>query len=191
MNTAIISINNLAVKHIYTVKACIIFYIHFFCTNNNREFLAQLEIPETFDITAPSLSTTSPDHKSFYNPENFDCLRCYHSLENSEKLRAILSRLKILNASETIASCVEKFQPSQTYNEIIELCKSQQSFEPFIEIIQEKAASCIDVDVFYYLYLSFKKRPYAYDKILFMLENDISPPVILERDNILVEDIDI
>ena len=172
-------------------KGLYYFLYPFFCTNNNREFLAQLEIPETFDITAPSLSTTSPDHKSFDTPENFDCLRCYHSLENSDKLRAILSRLKILNASETILSSVEKFQPSQTYNEIIELCKSQQNFEPFIEIIQEKAASCIDVDLFYYLYLSFKKRPYAYDKILFMLENDLSLPVILERDNILVEDIDI
>jgi hypothetical protein len=160
------------------------FLYAFFCTNNNREFLAQLEIPETFDITAPSLSTTSPDHKSFDTPENFDCLRCYHSLENSDKLRAILSRLKIINASETITSCVENFQPSQTYNEIIELCKSQQSFEPFSEIIQAKVVSCIDVDLFHSRYASLEKRPYIYDKILFMLEQYILPNTGLQPEYI-------
>ncbi len=77
------------------------FLYPFFCTNNNREFLAQLEIPETFDITAPDpnffVEHVSLFFNNFDNIENYKSLYHYQNIRDSSKLRAILSRLKILD----------------------------------------------------------------------------------------------
>lgn len=130
------------------------FLYPFICNNNNKEFLARLQISDTFKI------------KTYIHDDEF-----FLSLNGNEfyGIRKILAKFEIFEAN---LNYCEDFTFRQPYTEIIELCKSQKSFKPFKEKIEEKVNLSTPGNYGTYIDYGFDVYPYVYETILLLLEHD-------------------